>query len=45
MCSTTEFVYDGALLSHKVNGMGLESKWMQLEEIMLSEVSQGQKHK
>jgi hypothetical protein len=25
--------------------MGFEGKWMQLEEIMLSEVSQDQKHK
>jgi hypothetical protein len=27
------------------NDMGLEGKWMQLEDIMLSEVSQDQKHK
>jgi hypothetical protein len=27
------------------NEMGFECKWMQLEEIMLSEVSQDQKHK
>jgi hypothetical protein len=27
------------------NDMGCEGKWMQLEEIMLSEVSQDQKHK
>jgi hypothetical protein len=27
------------------NGMGCEGKWMQVEEIMLSEVSQDQKHK
>jgi hypothetical protein len=27
------------------NDMGFEGKWMQLEEIMLSEVSQDQKHK
>jgi hypothetical protein len=27
------------------NDMTLEGKWMQLEDIMLSEVSQNQKHK
>jgi hypothetical protein len=27
------------------NDMGFEGKWMQVEEIMLSEVSQKQKHK
>jgi hypothetical protein len=27
------------------NDMGFEGKWMQLEDIMLSEVSQDQKHK
>jgi hypothetical protein len=27
------------------NDMGFESKWMQLEDIMLIEVSQDQKHK
>jgi hypothetical protein len=27
------------------NDMGFEGKWMQLEAIMLSEVSQDQKHK
>jgi hypothetical protein len=27
------------------NDMGFEGKWMQLEDIMLSEVSQAQKHK
>jgi hypothetical protein len=27
------------------NDMGFESKWMQLEDIMLSEISQDQKHK
>jgi hypothetical protein len=27
------------------NDMGFEDKWMQLEDIMLSEVSQDQKHK
>jgi hypothetical protein len=27
------------------NNMGFEGKWMQLEEIMLSEVRQDQKHK
>jgi hypothetical protein len=29
----------------KNNGMGFESKWLQLKHIMLSEVSQNQKHK
>jgi hypothetical protein len=29
----------------KNNDMGFEGKWMQLEDIMLSEVSQDQKHK
>jgi hypothetical protein len=29
----------------KNNDMGFEDKWMQLEDIMLSEVSQDQKHK
>jgi hypothetical protein len=28
-----------------MNDMGFEGKWMQLEVIMLSEVSQDQKHK
>jgi hypothetical protein len=27
------------------NDMGFEGKWMQLEDIMLNEVSQNQKHK
>jgi hypothetical protein len=27
------------------NDIGFEGKWMQLEDIMLSEVSQAQKHK
>jgi hypothetical protein len=27
------------------NNMGFEDKWMQLEDIMLSEVSEDQKHK
>jgi hypothetical protein len=27
------------------NGMGFEGKWMQLKDIMLSDVSQDQKHK
>jgi hypothetical protein len=27
------------------NDMGLEGKWMQLEDIMLSEVGQDEKHK
>jgi hypothetical protein len=27
------------------NDMGFEGKWMQLEDIMLSEVNQAQKHK
>jgi hypothetical protein len=27
------------------NDMGFEGKWIQLEDIMLSEVSQDQKHK
>jgi hypothetical protein len=32
-------------LAMRSNDMWLESKWMQLEDIMLSEVSQIQKHK
>jgi hypothetical protein len=38
-------IHNRVLLSHRNNNMGFESKWMQLEDIMLSEVSQDQKHK
>jgi hypothetical protein len=40
-----EYIYNGVLLSHKEYDMGFEGKWMQLEDVMLSEVSQDQKHK
>jgi hypothetical protein len=47
-CPTTDewimklwYLYNGVTLSH----MGFEGKWMHLEDIMLSEVSQDQKHK
>jgi hypothetical protein len=39
------YIYNGFLLSHKNNDMWFEGKWMQLEDIMLSEVSQAQKDK
>jgi hypothetical protein len=29
----------------RINGMGFEGKWIQLEDIMISEVSQDQKQK
>jgi hypothetical protein len=38
-------IHNGVLLSHKEYDMGFEGKWMQLEDIMLSEVSQAQKDK
>jgi hypothetical protein len=39
------YIHNGVLLNHRNNDMGFEGKWMQLEDIMLSEVSQDQKHK
>jgi hypothetical protein len=39
------YIHSGVLLGHKDNDMWFESKWMQLENIRLSEVSQAQKHK
>jgi hypothetical protein len=40
------YIYNGVLLCHKKNDtMWFEGKWMQLEDIMLSEVSQVQKDK
>jgi hypothetical protein len=38
------YIYHGVLPGHKVT-MWFEGKWMQLENIMLNEVSQAQKHK
>jgi hypothetical protein len=34
------YIHKGVLLVTRNNGMGFEGKWMQLEDIMLSEVSQ-----
>jgi hypothetical protein len=39
------YIHNGVLLSHKESHMWFEGKWMQLEDIMLSEVSQDQKYK
>jgi hypothetical protein len=40
------FIYNGVLLSHEKNEMlSFVSKWMGLETIILSEVSQAQKTK
>jgi hypothetical protein len=39
------YIHNGVLFSHGNNDMKFEGKWMQLEDIMLSEVSQVQKHK
>jgi hypothetical protein len=39
------YIHNGVLLSLKNNNMVFEGKWIQLEDIMLSEVSQDQKHK
>jgi hypothetical protein len=39
------YIHSGILLSHKNNDIEFEGKWMQLENIMLSEFSQDQKHK
>jgi hypothetical protein len=39
------YIHNGVILSHKNNDMWFEGKWMQLEGIMLSEVSQAQRHK
>jgi hypothetical protein len=36
-------MYKGALLSYRSHARGFEGKWMQLEDIMLSEVTR--KHK
>jgi hypothetical protein len=52
-CSTTDewikklwYIYTMEYYSAtRNNDMGFEGKWMQLEDIMLSEVSQDQKHK
>jgi hypothetical protein len=37
------YVHNEVLLSHKNNDMWFEGKWMELDYIMLSEVSQVQK--
>jgi hypothetical protein len=37
------YIHDGVLLSHKEKWF--EGKWVQLEDIMLSDVSQAQKEK
>jgi hypothetical protein len=34
------YIHNGVLLSHKNESMWFEGKWMQLQDIMLSEVSQ-----
>jgi hypothetical protein len=40
------FIHNGILLSHKKNEiLSFASKWMKLENIILSEVSQAQKAK
>jgi hypothetical protein len=39
------YIHNGVLLSHRNNATCLESKQIQLEDIMLSEVSQAQKDK
>jgi hypothetical protein len=39
------YVHKGILLSQRNNDMCFEGKWMQLEHIMVSEVSQAQKDK
>jgi hypothetical protein len=40
------FIHNGILLSHKENEiLSFASKWMELENIILSEVSQAQKAK
>jgi hypothetical protein len=39
-----EFIYNGILFTHKKNEiLSFASKWMELENIILSEVSQAQK--
>jgi hypothetical protein len=40
------FIHNGILLSHEENEiLSFASKWMELEDIILSEVSQAQKTK
>jgi hypothetical protein len=39
------YIHNGILLSQRNNAMWFEGKWMQLEDIKLSEVSQDQEHK
>jgi hypothetical protein len=39
------YIYIYIYSARRNNDMGFDSKWMQLEKIMLSEVSQDQKHK
>jgi hypothetical protein len=34
------YIHNGVFLNHKNNDMWFESKWMQLEDMMLHEVSQ-----
>jgi hypothetical protein len=36
---------NGVLLIIRINDIGFESKWIELEDILLSEVIQDQKHK
>ena len=41
---TVVYIHNGILFSHKENKiMAFSGKWMELENIMLSEVSQAQK--
>jgi hypothetical protein len=35
-----EYIRNGVLVSHRNNDMGFEGKWMQLKDIISSEVSQ-----
>jgi hypothetical protein len=39
------YIHNRVLLSHRNKDMWFEDKWMQFEDIMLSEVNQAQKHK
>jgi hypothetical protein len=39
------YIHNEVLLSHRNNDMWIEGKWMQLEDNVLSEVSQAQKDK